>query len=94
MLTQDLLVVMLTILAAAIAVEDAAPRRGPQGDGHFQRLDRQIAYRALADRPADDAPQSPLVSAIRAASLRNSSVLPVRMVHLLCCALRAVSRAD
>ena len=29
--------------------------------------------------------ESPLVSAIRTASLRNSSVLPVPMVHLLCC---------
>jgi hypothetical protein len=29
--------------------------------------------------------ESPLVSAIRTASLRNSSVLPVLMVYLLCC---------
>jgi transposase len=32
--------------------------------------------------------ESPLVSAIRTASLRNSSVLTVPMVHLLCCTLR------
>ena len=32
--------------------------------------------------------ESPLVSAIRTASLRNSSVLAVPMVHLLCCTLR------
>jgi hypothetical protein len=31
--------------------------------------------------------ESPLVSAIRTASLRNSSVLPVPMVHPLCCTI-------
>jgi len=31
--------------------------------------------------------ESPLVSAIRTASLRNSSVLPVLMVHPLCCTI-------
>jgi hypothetical protein len=32
--------------------------------------------------------ENPLVSAIRTASLRNSSVLPVPMVHFICSALR------
>ena len=32
--------------------------------------------------------ERPLVRAIRTASFRNSSVLPVPMVHLLCCTLR------
>ena len=38
-------------------MEDAAPRRGSQGDGHFQRPDRQIALHTIADHPADDAPK-------------------------------------
>jgi hypothetical protein len=42
-------------LAAAIAVEDAAPRRGSQGDGHLQGPNRQIAFHPVADGPADDA---------------------------------------
>ena len=57
MLTQDLLVVVRTVLAAAVAVEDAAARRGAQGDGHLQRPDRQIPLHAVADGPTDDAPR-------------------------------------
>jgi hypothetical protein len=38
-------------------VEDAAARRGSQGDGYLQRPDRQIALHAVADGPADDAPR-------------------------------------
>ena len=54
---QDLLVVVGAVLAAAVAVEDAAARRGSQGDGHLQRPDRQVALHAVADGPADDAPR-------------------------------------
>lgn len=42
-------------LAAAIAVEDAALGRRSEGDGHFQRPDRQIAFHAIADGPTDHA---------------------------------------
>ena len=69
MFAQDLLVVVRTILAArcpatvclqtvrgAVAVEDATPRRGSQSDSHFQRPDRQIAFHAVADGPADVEP--------------------------------------
>jgi len=56
MLAQELLIVVRTVMAAAIAVEDAAPRRGSQGDGHLQRPDRQIAFHAVADGPTDHAP--------------------------------------
>lgn len=48
---------MRTVLVAAIALDDAALRRGPQGDSHFQRPDRQIAFHAVASGPADDAPE-------------------------------------
>ena len=54
---QDLLGVVGAVLAAAVAVEDAAARRGSQGDGHLQRPDRQVALHAVADGPADDAPR-------------------------------------
>ncbi len=50
---------MRTVLVAAIALDDAALRRGPQGDSHFQRPDRQIAFHAVASGPADDAPEIP-----------------------------------
>jgi len=39
---QNFLVVVRTVLAASVAMENAAPRRGPERDGHFQRADRQI----------------------------------------------------
>ena len=54
MLTQDLLVVMRTVLAAPVAVDDAAFRRRPEGNGHLRGPDRQIALHAVADSPADD----------------------------------------
>jgi hypothetical protein len=41
-LTHDLLVVVAAVLAAPVAVEDAAARQGLQGDGHLRRPDRQI----------------------------------------------------
>ena len=31
-------------------------RRRPQGDGHLQCPNRQVAFHAVADRPADDTP--------------------------------------
>lgn len=55
MLAQDLLIVVRTVLAAAIAVEDRASGRRPEGDRHLQRPDRQIAFHAVADSPADHA---------------------------------------
>ena len=57
MLAQDFLIVVRTVLTAAVAVEDAVPRWGSQSDGHLQRLDRQIGFHAAADGPADDAPR-------------------------------------
>ena len=57
MLAQHLLIVMRRVLAAAIAVEDTAPRRGPQSDCHLQRPDRQIAFHPVADGPSDGAPR-------------------------------------
>lgn len=57
MLSQDFLIVMRTILTAPVAVEDATPGRGSQGNGHPQRPDRQVALHAVADGPADDAPR-------------------------------------
>ena len=53
---QDSLVIMRTVLAATVAVENAARRRGAKRDGHFQRPDRQIAFHAITDSPADHAP--------------------------------------
>ena len=47
---------MRTVLAAAVAMENAAPWRGSERNGHFQRADRQIAFQAITDGPADDAP--------------------------------------
>lgn len=55
MLAQDLLVVMRTVLAAAITVEDAALGRRPEGNGHLQGPDRQITLHTVADSPADHA---------------------------------------
>ena len=53
---QGLLVAVRTVLAATVAMENAAPWRGPERDGQFQRPDRQIAFHAIADGPADNAP--------------------------------------
>ena len=49
MLAQDLLVVMRTVLAAPVAVEDAAFGWRSEGDGHFQGPDRQVMLHAIAD---------------------------------------------
>ena len=56
MVAQNFLVVVRTVLAATVAMENAAPRRGTERDGHFQCTDRQIAFQAITDSPADDAP--------------------------------------
>ena len=48
--------VVRKVLAATVAMEDAAPRRGPERDGHLQRADRQIAFDAITYGPANDAP--------------------------------------
>ncbi len=56
MAAQDLLVVMRAVLRAAIRVMDAAGRRLAQVDSHLQSADRQVAFHAVADRPADHAP--------------------------------------
>lgn len=56
MLAEDLLVVMRTVLAAPIAVEDAAFGWHSEGDGHLQRTDRQVTLHAIADGPTDHAP--------------------------------------
>ncbi len=53
MLAQDLLIVMRTVLTAAIAMEDTAFRRCLECYRHLQRPDRQIALHAIADCPAD-----------------------------------------
>ena len=37
-------------------MENTAPRRGPERDGHFQRSERQITFHAITDGPADHAP--------------------------------------
>ena len=56
MLAQDLLIVVRTVLANAIRLVNAAPKRCPECDGHVQRPDRQVPFHPIADRPADDAP--------------------------------------
>lgn len=56
MLAQDLLVVMRTVLAAPVAVEDAAFGWRSEGDGHVQGPDRQVTLHAITDSPTDHAP--------------------------------------
>ena len=56
MVAQDFLIFVRTVLAATVAMKHAAPRRGPERDGHFQRADRQVAFQAITDSPADNAP--------------------------------------
>ncbi len=56
MVAQNFLVIVRTVLAASVTMENAAPRRGPERDGHFQRPNRQIAFHAITDGPADHAP--------------------------------------
>lgn len=55
MLAQDLLIVMRTVLAAPVAMEDATFGRRSEGNGHLQGPDGQIALHPVADRPADHA---------------------------------------
>ena len=50
------MVIARTVLATTVTMKHAARRRRPQRDGHFQRPDRQIAFHAIADGPADHAP--------------------------------------
>ena len=56
MLAQDFLIIMRAILAAPVRMMDAAFRWRTECDGHFQCPDRQIAFHAIAHRPADHAP--------------------------------------
>ena len=56
MLAQKLLIVVVTILATAIRMVDAARWWSPQRKGHVQRSDRQVAFHPVADSPADHAP--------------------------------------
>ena len=56
MVAQDFLIFVRTVLAATVAVKDAATRRGPERDGQFQRADRQIPFQAITDGSTDDAP--------------------------------------
>ena len=56
MFAQDYLAIVRAVLAATVAMENAAPRRGPQRNGHFQRPDRQIAFHAITDGPTGHAP--------------------------------------
>jgi len=53
---QNSLMVVRTVFAATVAMEDAAPRRGPERDGHSQRAGRQIAFQAITDGSADYVP--------------------------------------
>ena len=57
MLAQDLMIVVRTVLAAAIAVENASLRRRPKGDDHLQGPDGKVAFHAIADGPANIAPR-------------------------------------
>src|SRR6056300_726703 len=56
MLAQDFLIVVGTILAAAICVVDAVFRRSAQRNGHVQSPDRQVAFHPIAGGPADHTP--------------------------------------
>ena len=56
MLAQDLLIIVGTILAAPVGMVDAALWRLTERDGHLQSPDCKVAFHAIADRPANDAP--------------------------------------
>jgi hypothetical protein len=56
-LVQDFLVVMRTVLAAAIGMVNAFFRWCPEGDGYVQRPDRQVPLHSIAHGPADHAPR-------------------------------------
>ena len=51
------MIVVRTVLAAAIAVENASLRRRPKGDAHLQGPDCKIVLHAVADGPANIAPR-------------------------------------
>lgn len=74
------------------ALRNGAPFKDWVLPGALEKVRRKLKGVDDDDRPPDHPAtgrrESPLVSAIRTASLRNSSVLPVPMVHLLCCTLR------
>ena len=54
MLAQDLLVIMGTVLAAAIRMMDASFGRCPEGDCHFQCSDRKVTLHPIADGTTND----------------------------------------
>ena len=56
-LARDLVMVVRTILAATVDVMEASFGRCPQCDRHLQRPDCQVAFHAIAYRPADHTPQ-------------------------------------
>ncbi len=56
MLAQEFLIVVRAILAAAVSVMNAAPGWLPEGYGHLQSTDGQIAFHPAADRPPDNVP--------------------------------------
>src|SRR6056297_3915410 len=56
MLAQDFLIVVGTVLAAAVRVMDATLRWSPQRNSHVQRADRKVTLHAIADGPADHPP--------------------------------------
>ena len=49
--SQDFLIVMRTVLAAAIRVLNTAFGWPAQGNGHVQGTDRQVLFHPVADRP-------------------------------------------
>ena len=55
-LSQDRSIVMRKILRAAISVTNTALWRRSEDYGHVQCLDRQIAFHAVTDGPADHTP--------------------------------------
>ena len=57
MLAQDFLVVMRAVLAAPIRVVNAALWRSSERNSHVQSTYCQVAFHAIAHRPADDAPR-------------------------------------
>ena len=56
MFAQNFLVIVRIVLTTTVAMENAAPRRGLERDGRFQRPDCQIPFHAITDGPADHAP--------------------------------------
>jgi len=56
LLSQQLLIIMRTILAAPVGMVDAALGWSAQGDGHVQRPDREVAFHPVRHGPADYPP--------------------------------------